>query len=347
MKKLFYVSTLLLFAFANTARSQSDDKSLIGAGSSFDYPLFSKMFSEYNKKTGLQINYQSIGSGGGIKNLTEKIINFGASDAPLNDDQAQKLGVPALHIPITAGAVVISYNLPELKAPLKLTAPIIADIFLGKITSWNDARIQAVNKGAKLPSTPIVIAHRADGSGTTNIFTTYLDQISEEWHTKVGRGNAVNWPAGLGAKGNEGVAGLVKQTPGGIGYIELAYAIQNNIAYASVENKSHKFITPSSKSTSAAANIKIPEDGKVSLTNTDAADGYPISGFSWVIIYKEQKNNNLSAEKSRNMMKLLWWMIHDGQQYSDALYYAPLPKAAVTVGERILKSATYDGKGIL
>jgi phosphate transport system substrate-binding protein len=220
-------------------------------------------------------------------------------------------------------------------------------MFLGKITSWNDAKIQAVNKGVKLPSIPVVVAHRADGSGTTNIFTNYLDKISGDWHTKVGTGNAVNWPAGLGAKGNEGVAGLIKQTPGCIGYIELAYAIQNNIPFASVENKSHKFITPTAKSTSASANIKMPEDGKVSLTNTDAADGYPISGFSWVIIYKEQKDNNLSAEKSSEMLKLMWWMIHEGQQYSEALNYAPLPKAAVTVAEHILKSATYQGKSIL
>ncbi|HXS36073.1 MAG TPA: phosphate ABC transporter substrate-binding protein PstS [Flavipsychrobacter sp.] len=345
MKKHIYLAASLLMFAANVANAQFDN-TLLGAGSSFDYPLFSKMFSEYDQKASVKVNYQSIGSGGGIKELTNKTVDFGASDAPLNDEQAQKIAVPALHIPVTAGAVVVSYNLPGVKN-LKLTGSIVSDIFLGKITKWDDARIKAVNKGVTLPSTSIIIAHRAEGSGTTNIFTTYLSKVSSDWDTKVGKGSSVNWPAGLGAKGNEGVAGLISQTPGCIGYIELAYAIQNKLAYASIENKSHKFITPTVKSTSSAANINIPADGKVSLTNTDAADGYPISGFSWVIIYKEQNYNNRSADRTKAMLKLLWWMIHDGQKYSSDLNYAPLPKAAITVGERILKSATYNGKAIL
>lgn len=343
MKKLIYLS-LLFIATINIASAQ---EAIMGAGSSFDNPLFSKMFFEYNKKTNLKVNYQSIGSGGGIQQLTNKTVDFGASDAPLNDEQAKKIGVPALHIPITAGAVVISYNVPGVSAPLKLTGDVLAEIFMGNITKWNDARIMALNKGVKLPATSIIVLHRAEGSGTTNIFTTYLSKVNAGWNTKVGKGSSVNWPSGLAAKGNEGVAGLISQTPGGIGYIELAYAIQNHIAYASIENKAHKFITPSIASTTAAANVEIPRDGKVSLTNTDAKDGYPIASFSWVIIYKEQNYNGRSATTAKQMLTLLWWMIHDGQKYSAPLNYAPLPVKAVKVAESILKSATFNGKAII
>ncbi len=331
----------------SAATGNSDANTLLGAGSTFDYPLFSKLFSEYNKLNGLRVNYQSIGSGGGIQQLTSKTVDFGASDAPLNGKQDSTLSAPALHIPVTAGAVVISYNLADVKDTLSLIPSIIADIFLGKITKWNDAKIAAANKGVKLPNVPIVVIHRSDGSGTTGIFTSYLDKVSEEWHTKVGKGNSVNWPAGLGQKGNESVAGSVKQTPGGIGYIELAYVIQNNMAFAKVQNKAGNFITPSIASVQAAANISIPADSKVSLTNTEAADGYPISGFSWVLIYKEQKYSDRSQDRASRLLKLLSWMIHDGQQYSAPLNYAPLSPAAVSAGDAILKSATYDGKPIL
>jgi phosphate transport system substrate-binding protein len=254
---------------------------------------------------------------------------------------------PAVHIPVTAGAVVLSYNLPEVKDTLNLSPDVLAGMFLGDIKKWNDPKIQAINKGVKLPSTDIVIAHRADASGTSNIFTTYLTKISKDWETKVGKGSSVNWPVGLGGKGNEGVAGTIKQTPGAIGYIELAYAIQNGMAYAKMQNKAGAFVTPSINSVTAAANIDIPGDGKVSLTNTDAPDGYPISGLSWVIIYQEQKYNNRTADKTSKMLKLIQWMIHDGQQYSGALNYAPLSAKAVAVGDALLKTVTYDGKPVL
>jgi phosphate transport system substrate-binding protein len=331
----------------STASGNSDDNTLIGAGSSFDNPLFSKQFSEYNKTNGLKVNYQSVGSGAGISQLTNKTVDFGASDAPMNGKQDSALTGPAIHIPITAGAVVLSYNLPEVKDTLMLTPDVLAGIFLGTITKWNDAKITAINKGVKLPATGIVIAHRSDGSGTSNVFTTYLAKVSADWNSKVGKGSSVNWPVGLGGKGNEGVAGLVKQTPGAIGYIELAYAVQNSMPYAKVQNKAGNYITPSIASVTAAANIQIPADSKVSLTNTDAADGYPISSFSWVLIYKEQKYNNRSLDRATKMLKLISWMIHDGQQFSSALTYAPLSPAAVTTGDAILKSATYDGKPIL
>jgi len=331
----------------SAASGNSDDNALIGAGSSFDNPLFSKLFSEYNKTNGLKVNYQSVGSGAGISQLTNKTVDFGASDAPMNGKQDSAVSAPVLHIPVTAGAVVLSYNLPDVKDTLKLTPSVLADIFLGKITKWDDAKIAAINKGVKLPSTTIVIAHRSDGSGTSNIFTTYLAKVSEEWNSKVGKGSSVNWPVGLGGKGNEGVAGLIKQTPGAIGYIELAYAIQNGMAYAQVQNKAGNYITPSIASVTAAANVTIPADSKISLTNTEAADGYPISGFSWVLIYKEQKYGDRSLDRATKLLKLLSWVIHDGQQFSGALNYAPLSPAAVTTGDAILKSATFDGKPIL
>lgn len=324
-----------------------DDNEITGAGSTFDYPLFSKMFSEYNTLTGLKVNYQSVGSGAGISQLTNKTVDFGASDAPMNGKQDSALSGPALHIPVTAGAVVLSYNLPEVKGALQLTPSVLADIFLGNITVWNDSRLSAINKGISLPATPILIVHRSDGSGTSNIFTTYLSKVSEQWSTKVGKGSAVNWPIGLGGKGNEGVAGLIKQTPGAIGYIELAYAIQNAMPYAKVQNKSGNYITPSTASITAAANIQIPADSKVLLTNTDARDGYPIAGFSWVLIYKEQNYNNRTMAQSTNLVKLISWMIHDGQKFSNALNYAPLSPAAVRVGDAILRSVTYDGKPVL
>jgi len=327
--------------------SSGDDNTILGAGSTFDNPLFSKLFSEYNKSNGLKVNYQSIGSGGGIQQLTSKTVDFGASDAPLNGKQDSALSAPAVHIPVTAGAVVATYNLPDVKDTLNLTPDVIANIFLGKIKKWNDPKIAAANKGVKLPATDIVVAHRSDGSGTTNIFTTYLTKVSKDWESTVGKGSSVNWPVGLGGKGNEGVAGSVKQTPGAIGYVELAYAIQNGMAYARVQNKAGNFITPSIASVTAAANIDIPADAKVSLTNTEAADGYPISGLSWVLIYKEQKYSNRTADKVTKMLKLVQWMIHDGQQYSGALNYAPLSPKAVAVGDAILKQVTYDGKPVL
>ena len=330
----------------STAAAGNDD-ALIGAGSSFDNPLFSKQFSEYNKTSGLKVNYQSVGSGAGISQLTAKTVDFGASDAPMNGKQDSALSAPAIHIPVTAGAVVLSYNLPDVKDTLLLTPDVLAGIFLGTITKWNDPKIAAINKGVKLPATAIVVAHRSDGSGTSNIFTTYLSKVSSDWMTKVGKGSSVNWPVGLGGKGNEGVAGTIKQTPGAIGYIELAYAIQNNMAYAKVQNKSGNFITPSIASVTAAANIQIPADTKVSLTNTDAADGYPISGFSWVLIYKDQKYGDRTLDRATKLVKLISWMIHDGQQYSSALNYAPLSPAAVSAGDAVLKTVTFDGKPIL
>lgn len=329
-----------------TAASKSDN-TLLGAGSTFVYPLFSKMFSEYHQSTGIRVNYQSIGSGGGILQITNKTVDFGGTDAPLNEEQSKKIAVEMLHIPIASGASVVSYNLPGFRDTLKLTPDLIADIFLGKIKNWNDPGIAAVNPGAKIPALPIIVAHRSDGSGTTFIWTDYLSKVSDAWKAKVGRGTAVNWPVGLGGKGNEGVSGLVKQTPGGIGYMELAYAVQNKMPVASVKNKSGHFIYPDLSSITDAGNVQLPADAKVSITNTDAPGGYPISSFTWVIIYKEQKYNNHDSARAGKLLKLLWWTIHSGQTYCKQLNYAPLSLSALQVGEAILKTATYDGKPIL
>lgn len=341
------VLTMLSMSMISPATKFQDDNEIVGAGSSFDYPLFTKLFAEYDKAKNVKVNYQSVGSGAGISQLTSRTVDFGATDAPMNGKQDSALPAPAIHIPVTAGAVVLSYNVPGIGKGLQLNPGVLADMFLGTITNWSDPRIAAINKGMSLPNTPIVIAHRADGSGTTNIFTTYLSKVSTDWNTKVGKGSSVNWPAGLGAKGNEGVAGLIKQTPGTIGYIELAYAIQNGMPYAKVQNKAGNWIEPTIASITAAAAISIPPDSKVSLTNTDARDGYPIAGFSWVAVYKEQNYGGRSKTRATNLVKLIQWMIHDGQQYSTALNYAPLSPAAVKVGDALLKSITYDGKPIL
>ena len=346
MKKLLFGAASLML-LASTVSYAQKDNTILGAGATFPYPLYSKMFSEYNKTTGLKVNYQSIGSGGGIQQLTAKTVDFGASDAVLNGKQDSALSAPAVHVPITAGAVVVCYNLPSVKTSIKLTPSVLADIFLGKIEKWNDKRIADINKGVALPSLAITVAHRSDGSGTSNIFTTYLSKVSDEWNSKVGKGSAVNWPVGLGGKGNEGVSGIVKQTPGTIGYVELAFAKQNNITFASLQNKAGKFIEPSLESTTAAANIDIPADGKVSLTNTDAKNGYPISGFTWVLVYKEQNYGGRDEATAKSLMKMIWWMTHEGQKYCSDLNYAPLPKSAVKVAEKIIKSVTYNKKAVL
>ncbi len=349
LKQGFTVLAMAVTAIAGlqSKASAQDDKTLLGAGSSFINPLFSKMFAEYNQKTGIQVNYQSIGSGGGILQLTNKTVDFGASDGPLNEEQATKMGVPVLHITQASGAVVVTYNLPGENNLLNLTPDVLADIFLGNIKTWNDARITSLNKGVNIPALPILVAHRSDGSGTTNIFTNYLSKVSDAWKSKVGSGGAVNWPTGLGGKGNEGVAGLVKQTPGAIGYVELIYALQNKMDYAKIKNKKGKFIVPSIASVTAAGNVKLPDDSKIFITDTDAPDGYPIAGFTWVLIYKEQNYNGRSQDRATKLLKLIWWNIHEGQQFTTPLNYSPLSKEAVKVAEKILKSATYNGKPIL
>ena len=342
--KSLKVAVVALAASVATLSASAQDNTLLGAGSTFVYPLFSKMFSQY---TASKVNYQSIGSGGGILQLTNKTVDFGDSDAPLNADQTAKMSAPVLHIPMTSGAVVVTYNIPGVSAALNLTGKDLADIYLGKITTWNAAEIKASNKGVNLPELPIVVIHRSDGSGTSFIFTDYLTKVNADWAKRVGKASAVNWPAGLGGKGSEGVAGLVKQTPGAIGYVELAYAKQNHMPFANIQNKGGKFITPTIEATTLASNVVIPADSKVSITDTDNPKGYPIASFTWALIYKEQNYGGRSKARATELVKLLWWNIHQGQAFCSDLNYAPLSKSAVKVAEKILKSATYDGKAIL
>ena len=322
------------------------DKQLLGAGATFPYPLYSKMFSDYGTTSGMQTNYQSIGSGGGIKQLMSKTVDFGASDAFLSDDDMTKAPAPVVQFPTCLGAVVVSYNIPG-NPELKLTPDLLAGIFLGTITKWNDDKIKAENPGVDLPASDITVAHRSDGSGTSYIFTDYLSKVNADWKSKVGVGKSPNWPVGLGGKGNEGVAGVIKQTPGAIGYVELTYALQNQMSFASLKNAAGNFVKPTLESTSLCANGDIPADTRISVSNSTVDQAYPISSFTWIMIYKEQKYDNRSKEKATNLVKELWWMIHEGQADATPLNYAPLPPKAVAAAEAVLKSVTYGGQPVL
>jgi len=323
------------------------EKELIGAGATFPQPLYSKMFDTYFQQNKIKVNYQGIGSGGGINQLIKKTVDFGGTDAFMTEKELKEAGAPVLHIPTCLGAVVVTYNLPD-NPKLNFTQDLVADIFLGKVKKWNDPQIAAANPKVKLPDLTISVVHRADGSGTTYIFSEYLSKVSKEWKEKIGTGKSLNWPAGqIGQKGNPGVAGYVKQTPGSVGYVELLYALQNKMAFGNIKNKAGMFVEPTPKSVSAAANVKIPDDTNVSLTDTEAKDGYPISGFTWLIFYKEQNYGGRSKAKAEALSKMLHWMVTDGQKFVEPLQYSALSKDAVTKSEKIIKSMTYSGASIL
>ncbi len=311
---------------------------LNGAGSTFINPLFSKMFAEYpSAKCGLNVNYQSVGSGAGINDLLQGIVNFGATDAPMSAAQlAQSTKGPIVHIPVTIGAVAVSYNLSSVSGHLNLTGQIISNIFLGNIKYWDDAQITALNSGVSLPHQTITVVHRSDGSGTTSIVTHYLAAVSPDWQSKVGAGTTVNWPTGVGAKGNAGVAAQVKSTAGAIGYNELAYVLANNIQYAAVQNANMKYVLPSVVSAAAAAqNITtFPADLRFYFVNAPGDASYPITGFAWAIVYQNQSDTS----KGQAVANMLWWVTHDGQQYSTPLQYVPLPQTLVTKDEAQIKS---------
>lgn len=312
---------------AKSATSSGAD--LTGAGATFPNPLYSKWFSTYAGKTGVKINYQSIGSGGGIRQLSEGTVDFGATDAPMSDAELAKAkGGAILHVPTAMGAVVITYNLPTVTQPLHLTGELIAAIYQGQVTRWNDARIAALNPTATLPAQDILVVHRSDGSGTSYVFTDYLASVSPAWATKPGKGKEVQWPAGLGAKGNEGVAGQVKQTPGAIGYVELAYANQNKLPTAAIKNTNGEFVAPSIASVTAAAAGAASKFGKdtdyrVSIVNASGAGVYPLSSFTWIIAYTKQGD----AAKGKKLVDFLKWALTDGQALEAALDYAPLPES--------------------
>jgi len=311
---------------------------LNGAGATFPYPMYSKWFSEYHKlHPDIQMNYQSIGSGGGIRQVLANTVDFGASDGPMTDEQLSQSKVKILHIPTVLGSVVPAYNVPGVTGEIKFTPQALAGIFLGKITSWNDPALTKDNASLNLPNQPIVVVHRSDGSGTTFIFTDYLSKVSPEWRNSVGKGTSVKWPLGLGNKGNEGVAGMIRQLPGSIGYVELIYAVQNKIPYGTVKNSSGSFVKASLESTTAAAaSVKtMPADFRVSITNAPGKDSYPISSFTWLLIPTQSKDN-----KGKILADFLNWMVDSGQKMAAELTYAPLPQS---VAEKV-KAAVKEVK---
>jgi phosphate transport system substrate-binding protein len=301
------------------------DSTLInGAGSTFMYPALTKWFEEYSTiDPSVQFNYQAIGSGAGIKQITAKTVDFGGTDGPMTMDQMTAAPGRIYHIPMVMGATAMAYNIPGVEGGLKLTPAIIAGIYLGQITQWNDPKITEQNPGVNLPNSSIVVAHRSDGSGTTYIFTDYLSSVSPDWKSRVGKGTSVNWPVGLGGKGNQGVSGILVQSPGSIGYVELAYAIQNKLTYAVVQNQSGSFIEPTVDSTSeAASGVNIPDDFRVSIVNSSNPKAYPIVGFSWMLVYKNMSDEPVKGKAIVNFAK---WAVTDGQKFSADLDYAPLP----------------------
>jgi phosphate transport system substrate-binding protein len=316
-------------ASAAVVGAQSTD--LTGAGSSFAYPIYSKWASMYAAKAGVKINYQSIGSGGGIKQLSDEIIDFGATDGPMTDEQLSKAkGGAILHFPTVLGGVSITYNLPTVKVPLKMTGDVIADLFMGKITKWNDPRLAALNPGVALPDQDVLVVHRADGSGTTYIFSDYLSSVNEAWEKTVGRGQLLKWPVGLAGKGSEGVMGQVRQVPGTIGYVELSYATHNNLPSAIIKNRDGQWVTPTLASvTAAAAGVanKLPAntDYRISIVNAPGHDAYPISSFTWILVYQHMKD----ATKKQQLVDFLRWAYQDGESVAGSLDYAPLPTAMV------------------
>ena len=336
----------LIGSFACNGGGGSGSVSLQGAGATFPNPLYQKWLSEYGRiNANVKIDYQSIGSGGGIKQLKEQTVDFGASDSPMKDEDLKSAPGEIVHVPTVLGAVVITYNLAGINQPLKFSPEVLADIFLGNIKKWNDAKIVNDNAGVTLPANDITVVHRSDGSGTSAVFTDYLSKVSPQWKEKVGTGTSPSWPIGLGGKGNEGVTGQVKSTPNTIGYVELAYAVQNNLPVAQVKNASGSFVTPSIDSVTAAAAASAantPDDLRVSITNATGAQAYPISSYTYILVYKNQKN----AAKGKALVDFLWWGIHDGEGFAKALQYAPLPADIVKRAEGKINSVTANGAAL-
>ena len=342
MKRSFLIAAGIL-GFALPVSAQK----LTGAGATFPNPIYTKWFDAYNKKTGIQINYQSIGSGGGIRQFTEGTVDFGATDGPMNESQIQAVNGNVLHVPTVLGAVVVTYNVPSLgTTQLKFDGTLLVDIFMGRITKWNDAKIAKLNPGVKLPDMDLIVVHRSDGSGTTYVFTDYLNKFSREWKDKVGYATSVNWPVGLGGKGNEGVTQQVKQTEGALGYVELIYAISNKLPYAQIKNPAGTFIAPSLESvTAAAAGTKLEKDTdfRVSITNAPGAEAYPISSFTWLLVRKDNKDGS----KAKLIRDFLTWMVTpEAQKMAAELHYAPLPQPVVSLVQARLPTLKAGGKAI-
>ncbi|MHB9038102.1 MAG: phosphate ABC transporter substrate-binding protein PstS [Armatimonadota bacterium] len=342
-KKTICTIPILLACIVTPACAGTD---LVGVGATFPYPIYSKWFDSYHKVTGTAINYQSLGSGAGIKQLKDQTADFGASDAPLSDADMKTMPGKVVHIPTVAGAVVLTYNIKGIDRGLRLTPEIISGIYLGKVTNWNDRAIKAANPKLKLPDQPIVVVHRSDGSGTSYIFTSYLSAVNSEWKSKVGAGKSVDWPTGIGGKGNEGVTALVQQTAGTIGYVELAYTVQNHLPAAIVRNQSGQYVKASIASTTAAAAgavAAMKKDVRAVIINSAGKSAYPIAGFTYILLYKDQAN----IAKAKALCKFLDWAIHDGQKMAKSLLYAPLPEKMVKINEAALKTIKSHGKPVL
>ncbi|HXM88072.1 MAG TPA: phosphate ABC transporter substrate-binding protein PstS [Candidatus Acidoferrum sp.] len=329
LKRRLILALFTILAIAGVGRSSYADQLINGAGATFPYPIYSKWFDVYAKENpGIKFNYQSIGSGGGIRMLSNRTVDLGASDAPMTNEQLSDAPGKILHFPSVMGAVVVAYNLPGFTGTLRLTGPVIADIFAGKITKWDDDKIKALNPGAAIPSQDIVVCHRSDGSGTSYIFTDYLSKVSPSWAADPGKGTAVKWPAGLGGKGNEGVTALVQQTPGAIGYVELIYALNNNIPFAELQNKAGNWVKASLAGVTAAAASSagnMAPDFRVSITDAPGPDAYPISSFTWLLVYQKQTNKDVGDQ----IKKFLAWALTEGQKEAPDLKYAPLPAEVV------------------
>eukprot|EP01047_Picozoa_sp_COSAG01_P009881 COSAG01_NODE_412_length_17370_cov_26.910196_10_plen_359_part_00 len=345
---LFFFFIILLLQFScskpgqSVANKSQKSEVIMGAGATFPYPLYSKMFYAYHELSQQRVNYQSIGSGGGVRQLMKKTVDFGATDAFITDKKMKTFDAPIVHIPICLGAVAVTYNLPALKGKsIRLTPATLAAIYLGDIKYWNDAAIALDNPDVQLPKLKITPVYRSDGSGTTAIFTDYLSKISTAWKSKVGFGKSVNWPLGIGAKGNSGVAGILKQMPGGIAYLNLAYCVQNNLSTVALKNKSGFFVLPTIESTTLAAASKMPVDTRVSITDSTHQASYPISGFTWIIAYQNQAYANRSAEDAAQLKALLNWMVTDAQPFAAPLYYSPLPKNVVSLAQDIIANIKY------
>ena len=332
---------LSLLALSAAAASAA---TITGAGSSFVYPLYTKMFAEYKKTSNTDVNYQSVGSGAGQQQIIARTVDFGASDNPMTDEAMQPAPGKLLQFPTAIGAVVPSYNLPGVTTQLNFTGPLLADIYLGKIKLWSDPAIKKLNPDVTLPGLPITVARRSDGSGTTAVFTDYLSKVSSEWKSKVGSANSVQWPVGVGGKGNDGVAGIVKSTPGAIGYVELTYAKQNKLLFGAVQNRAGKFVVADNGPAALAAQgVVIPADTRVSITNSANPNAYPISSFTYVIFYQDQKYGSRTQAQAQDFKNLLSWMITTGQQYNEPLDYAKLPANVVNKAKTIIGSMTYGG----
>jgi len=316
---------------------------VVGAGATFPYPFYSKIFHDYAKISGVRVNYQAIGSGGGVRQLQNRTVDFGATDAYVSDKLAKTFPDEIIHIPTCIGAITLSYNLPGNPA-LQLSGAVIADIYLGKIKRWRDPRILALNPTAQIPDMMIAVIYRSDGSGTTHVFADYMAKVSPEWKKRIGVGKSLNWPTGLGGKGNPGVAGLIQQIPGSFGYVELVYTLQNNMPIVAIQNKSGHFILPDLGSVTAAIPDTLPNDLRMVITDTDAPHGYPIASFTWIIAYKEQNYRNRTKKQAKELKDLLTWTIGDGQGYAIPLGYAPLSDKTVKKAQALIDNLTYQDK---